>query len=156
MLIGDTSGYNKASGGKSYRVMIRLTKPADDPSASNQDLPPVIFPGGLASNLMTMSRHQDELTSKHGFAVINFDRLGVGLSDAYPRGATRPPSAADVAREMDYVMTHIDCIDANEKWIQVGGSMGTNVATAFMVLVPNRLCGFLNLDGLPHAFLQIQ
>jgi hypothetical protein len=34
--------------------------------------------------------------------------------------------------------------------------MGTNVATAFTCLFPGRLCGFFNLDGLPHAFLQIQ
>ena len=98
------AGVNKASGGRSYRVMVRMTKPAD-PSASNKDLPPVIFPGGLASNLMTMSRHQDELTAKHGFTVINFDRLGVGLSDAYPRNASRPPSAA---RPWLVVATYVD------------------------------------------------
>lgn len=34
--------------------------------------------------------------------------------------------------------------------------MGANVATAFMTLYPNRIGGFFNLDGLPHAFLQIQ
>jgi len=145
---------NGASGGESYRVMVRLTKPAVDNKAI---LPPVIFPGGLASNLMTMSRHQDELSSRGGFTVVNFDRLGVGLSDPHPsHPIPRPPSAADVAREMNYIMTHIDGIDPNQKWIQVGGSMGTNVATAFMALFPNRLCGYLNLDGLPHAFIQIQ
>lgn len=142
---------NAASGGRPYMIMVRMTKP----NTPNTDLPPVIFPGGLASNLMTMSRHQDELT-KRGFTVVNFDRLGVGFSDAYDANATRPPSALDVAKEMNYVMTHIDCIEENTKWIQVGGSMGTNVATAFVCLFPNRLCGFLNLDGLPHAFLKIQ
>lgn len=141
---------NGASYGKAYHLMVRLTKPPE-----TNDLPPVIFPGGLASNLMTMSRHQDELT-KCGFTVVNFDRLGVGLSDAYERDATRPPSALDVANEMNHVMTHIDGIDGDVKWIQVGGSMGSNLATAFACLYPNRLCGFFNLDGLPHAFLQIQ
>ena len=34
--------------------------------------------------------------------------------------------------------------------------MGANVATAFMTLYPNRVGGFFNLDGLPHAFLKIQ
>jgi pimeloyl-ACP methyl ester carboxylesterase len=142
---------NAASGGRPYMIMVRMTKP----STPNHDLPPVIFPGGLASNLMTMSRHQDELT-KRGFTVVNFDRLGVGLSDAYDINAERPPSAFDVANEMNYVMRNIDGIEKDTKWIHVGGSMGTNVATAFVCLFPNRLCGFFNLDGLPHAFLQIQ
>jgi pimeloyl-ACP methyl ester carboxylesterase len=144
---------NKASAGKSYQVMVRLTKPSEAPETP---LPPVIFPGGLMSNLMTMSKHQNELTEKHGFTVVNFDRLGVGFSDPHPPDNTSPSSAADVAREMDYVMTNCRGIDSDAKWIQVGGSMGTNVATAFVTLFPNRLCGFFNLDGLPHAFLQIQ
>lgn len=152
-LIDIPAGINHASGDKSYRAMVRVTKPTEPPA---DKLPPVIVPGGLASNLMTMSRHQDELTSKYGFTVVNFDRLGVGLSDAYPSSTSQSPSAADVAREMNYVMTHCVGIDDTEKWIQVGGSMGTNVATAFVALFPNRLCGFFNLDGLPHAFLQIQ
>ncbi|KAL7551170.1 hypothetical protein ACHAWF_014377 [Thalassiosira exigua] len=152
-------GVNGASGGKPYRIMVRVTRPKEKGGDGDDapDLPPVIFPGGLASNLTTMARHQDELTSRHGFVVVNFDRLGVGLSDPHPDGrASRPPSAADVAREMDYVMRHVEGIDDAVRWIQVGGSMGTNVATAFAALFPNRLCGFLNLDGLPHAFLQIQ
>jgi pimeloyl-ACP methyl ester carboxylesterase len=150
-LLEISADINKASNGKTYKLMVRLTKPTNP-----NDYPPIIMPGGLASNLMTMSRHQDEL-SKIGFTVVNFDRLGVGLSDAYDVSKPlTPPSAADVAREMNYVMTHIDGIDENVKWIQVGGSMGTNVATAFACLYPNRLCGFFNLDGLPHAFLQIQ
>jgi len=148
-------GINRAGRGRPYRIMVRVTRPASE-RTERDDLPPVVFPGGLAANLMTTSRHQDELTSRHGFTVVSFDRLGVGLSDPYPRDASRPPSAADVAREMNHVMTHIEGIDADARWIQVGGSMGTNVATAFCVLHPGRLCGFLNLDGLPHAFLRIQ
>ena len=145
-----------------YKVMVRLTRPSEDSKAESdvaphELLPPVIFPGGLASNLMTMSRHQDELTTRHGFTVINFDRLGVGLSDPYPRDASLSPSAADVAREMNYVMNNTGATtNPDAKWIQVGGSMGTNVATAFVALYPGRLCGFLNLDGLPHGFLQVQ
>lgn len=147
---------NKASGGLAYRVMVRITKPED--ASRTKHLPPVIFPGGLASNLMTMARHQDELTKQH-FSVVSFDRLGVGLSDPYPTSFNQqPPSAADVAREMNYVMTHceINIVKKQMKWICVGGSMGANVATAFMTLYPNRIGGFLNLDGLPHAFLKIQ
>jgi pimeloyl-ACP methyl ester carboxylesterase len=163
---------NKASGGMSYRVMVRITKPttatSNDEEKSNH-LPSVIFPGGLASNLMTMSRHQDELTKQHGFTVVNFDRLGVGLSDPYPKKSFHQqlsPSAVDVAREMEYIMTYCETNiltrqqqqEENDdiKWICVGGSMGANVCTAFMTLYPNRIGGFFNLDGLPHAFLQIQ
>ncbi|KAK1738235.1 alpha/beta hydrolase family protein [Skeletonema marinoi] len=160
MFLLDVPGdINKASGGMAYRVMVRLTKPTSDDDTNNaNNLPPVIFPGGLASNLMTMSRHQDELTKQHGFTVVNFDRLGVGLSDPYPTNFNRqPPSAADVAREMNFVMSHCESVlQTKYKWICVGGSMGANVATAFMTLYPNRIGGFFNLDGLPHAFLQIQ
>lgn len=162
-LLAIPAGVNDASLGHPYHVMVRLTRPTVHP---DPPLPPVIFPGGLASNLMTMSRHQDELTRKHGFTVVNFDRLGVGLSDPFSCTANdlRSPTAADVAREMDYVMKNCGVTreedgvpkDRITKWIQVGGSMGTNVATAFVALFPGRLCGFLNLDGLPHAFLQIQ
>lgn len=147
-------GINKASGDRSYKVMVRLTRPSSNDSDQSL-LPPVILPGGLASNLMTMSRHQDELTKK-GFVVVNFDRLGVGLSDPYATSSLRPPSAMDVANELNYVMEHCGVVPNNQKWIQVGGSMGTNVATAFVALYPGRIAGFFNLDGLPHAFLQIQ
>lgn len=150
---------NKASGGMAYRIMVRMTRlTSGDDRHDADNLPPVIFPGGLASNLMTMSRHQDELTKRHGFTVVNFDRLGVGLSDPYPASFNQqPPSAADVAREMEFVMSHCESIlKTRKKWICVGGSMGANVATAFMTLYPNRIGGFFNLDGLPHAFLQIQ
>ena len=159
MFLLDIPGHiNKASGGMAYRIMVRLTKPTSDDTNNADKLPPVIFPGGLASNLMTMSRHQDELTKQHGFTVVNFDRLGVGLSDPYPASFNQqPPSAADVAREMQFVMSHCERIlHTKKKWICVGGSMGANVATAFMTLYPNRIGGFFNLDGLPHAFLQIQ
>jgi pimeloyl-ACP methyl ester carboxylesterase len=159
-LLDIPGGVNKASGGMAYRVMVRLTKqPGLDDANNAANLPPVIFPGGLASNLMTMSRHQDDLTKQHGFTVVNFDRLGVGLSDPYPSSFNhQPPSAADVAREMNFIMTHCETniLKTKRKWICVGGSMGANVATAFMTLYPNRIGGFFNLDGLPHAFLQIQ
>ena len=153
---------NKASCGASYRIMVRLTKPTKGASTNTDQLqlPPVILPGGLASNLMTMSRHQDELTKKHGFTVVNFDRLGVGFSDPYPPELNlKPASAADVAREMNFVMEYCEnhiFHTNNKRWICVGSSMGANVATAFMTLYPNRIGGFFNLDGLPHAFLKIQ
>lgn len=156
---------NLASGSQPYKVMVRLTKPSNDsntnsnPSYQNPSCsttiysrPPIIFPGGLASNLIAMSTHQDLLTKKHGFTVVNFDRMGVGLSDPNPTG--KSPSAADVAHEMYYVMQHCG-IDPNAKWIQIGGSMGTNVATALICLYPNKIHGFFNLDGLPHGFIKV-
>lgn len=112
---------NKASQGRPYKVMVRLTRPMEVSQQMDQaSLPPVIFPGGLAANLMTMAKHQDMLTSQHGFTVVNFDRLGVGLSDPYPThidGGLVSPSAADVAREMNYVMTHCGVAsDPSQKW----------------------------------------
>jgi pimeloyl-ACP methyl ester carboxylesterase len=182
MLLEIPAGINRASMGQPYRVMVRITRPpspsasSSSPSSSSLQLPPVIMPGGLASNLMTMAKIQDQLTQQHGFTVVNFDRLGVGWSDPYPMPTTTKdnprrlsPSAADVAREMKYVMDHCGVVNNNnnnnntkqqqqqqQQWIQIGGSMGSNVAAAFVALYPNDLIGFFNLDGLPHAFLQIQ
>lgn len=154
MLLLEVPGHiNAASKGNPYKLMVRLTKPAESSLAK----PPVIFPGGLAANLTAMAKHQDLLTER-GFLVVNFDRYGVGFSDENPHGI--PPSARDVAREMDFVMNNVLPIDheAQEsvKWISVGGSMGSTVTQAFMALYPNRLCGFLNLDGFAHGFVQYE
>ena len=171
---------NRGSQGQPYKIMLRITKPTKNygatsgssSAANHQPLPPIIMPGGLAAPFMSMAKHQDLLTNKYGFTVVSFDRLGVGLSDPYPPTAKdMPPSAYDVASEMNYVMKHCGVEQEfsaeartgktsdqsnNIHWIQIGGSMGTNVATAFAVLYPGRLCGFFNLDGLPHGFVQIQ
>ena len=137
---------NKASNDKPYKVMVRLTK-----STQSTALPAIVMPGGLAANLTAMARLQDELT-RNGFTVLAFDRLGVGYSD--PNEANLSPSARDVAFELDYVMRHCG-VDEKQSWIQIGGSMGSNVAAAFVCLFPGRLVGFLNLDGLPPGFVQV-
>ena len=80
-----------------------------------------------------------------------------------PNNTGLPPSAHDVAREMDLVMRHCDELlsqrggygDGGRKWIAVGGSMGAIVTTAFMAIYPNRLSGLLNLDGFPHGFVTV-
>lgn len=158
MLLLEVPGdINAASMNQPYKLMVRLTKPT-----TNSTKPPVIFPGGLAANLTAMAKHQDMLTDR-GFIVVNFDRFGVGFSDKNCSGV--PPSARDVAREMDYVMRNVPLYDNSEdaklevqsvKWISVGGSMGSTVTQAFMALFPDRLCGFLNLDGFPHGFVQYE
>jgi len=156
MFLLDVPGdINSASKGQPYKLMIRLTKPTESSSTK----PLVIFPGGLAANLTAMAKHQDMLTER-GFIVVNFDRYGVGFSDENCNGI--PPSARDVAREMEYVMNNAlssssnTTANATQKWISVGGSMGSTVTQAYMALYPNRLCGFLNLDGFPHGFVQYE
>jgi pimeloyl-ACP methyl ester carboxylesterase len=103
--------------------MIRMTRPHNAPATK---LPPVVFPGGLAANLVAMARHQDLLTQKYGFTVVNFDRLGVGFSDPYDRSAKVSPSAYDVARELNYVINHCG-VDPEESWIQVPLTFRTEI-----------------------------
>ena len=44
-------------------------------------------------------------------------------------------------------------VNPGARWIIVGGSMGSTVAQAFLALYPDRACGFVNLDGMPHGFV---
>jgi pimeloyl-ACP methyl ester carboxylesterase len=154
-LLDAPADLNSASAGAPYKIAVRLTFPS-----TNAGYPPVIFPQGLAATMMATMKIQEYLEAA-GFASVNFDRFGVGLSDANNTGL--PPSAHDVAKEMDFVMRHCDELlsqrggygAAGRKWIAVGGSMGAIVATAFMTVYPNRLSGLLNLDGFPHGFVTV-
>lgn len=141
------AGINAASGAHSYRVSTRVTIPKN----SNNNLPVIIFPGGLAATLFCMHKAQDRLTEE-GFICLQYDRLGVGYSDVNPTGI--PASAFDCVNEMDYVMRNTPNIPVGSKFISLGASMGAIVTEAFMSIYPNRLVGFINVDGLPHSFIK--
>lgn len=140
------AGINASSGSNSYKISTRITKP----KFINNNLPVVIFPGGLAATLLCMHRTQDRLTEE-GFICVQYDRIGVGYSDINPTGIS--PSAFDCANEMNYVMKYCD-IPKDSTFISLGASMGSIVTEAFMAIYPNKLVGFINIDGVPHSFIK--
>ena len=83
-----------------------------------------------------------------GFAVISYDRLGVGMSDANMSGVA--PSAADVVKEMQCVIDVI--LPSSTKIILLGPSMGSIVAQCYIAKNPGKVAGFCNFDGLPCKF----
>lgn len=59
------AGLNAAAGRNSYTVVARVTRPPPGltTGTANPNLPPVIFPGGLAATQIFMARAQDQLTA---------------------------------------------------------------------------------------------
>lgn len=147
-LITIPGGIHSASDGSPYKVCIRYTEPVDK---SKKNYPPVVIPNALGVTLACSSRTHELLVEK-GFRVLSFDRMGVGFSDDNPSG--KSPSAADVAREMNFVMQSITSIPADTKWLAVCPSMGHCVTMAFCALFPNRLVGLVNVDGVPSPFIR--
>lgn len=138
---------NSASGNASYKLVLRYTEPANfDPS-----IPPVCLPNGLGATMVVVSPWHEELV-RRGFRVLSFDRLGVGFSEDNP--SQRSPTATDVIREMDFVMNSV--LPADSKWILVGGSMGSTVAQCYISAFPQKIAGFLNMDGLPYPFIKFK
>lgn len=116
--------------------------------------PFVCIPNGLGATAVIIASMQESLVNA-GYAVLSFDRLGVGLSDVNSTG--RIPSAMDVVNEMHYVMQSIESqcrASHNEEiqWILLGPSMGSIVAQCYLAVHPQRCVGFLNMDGLPYTF----
>lgn len=140
---------NSATGGKPYKIAARFTESVDRTSV--RESPPVCFPGGLGATLMFTNSWQEEL-NRRGYQVLSFDRLGVGFSDDNPTGQS--PTAADVVREMDYVMSTV--LPSHTTWILVGGSMGNIVAQCYTAAFPNKVEGIVNVDGLPYPFTQFK
>ena len=140
-------GLHSCTDGAPYKLCIRYTEPI----ATNQKkYPPVVIPGALGVTLACNSKLHEMLVEK-GFRVLSFDRLGVGFSDDNP--TRKPPSAADVAREMNFVMQSVD-LPPDTKWLAICPSMGHIVTAAFCCLYPNRLVGLVNVDGVPSPFIR--
>jgi pimeloyl-ACP methyl ester carboxylesterase len=50
---------------------------------------------------------------------------------------------------MDFVL---NSFVPDEKWILLGGSMGAIIATCYISAFPHKVCGFVNMDGVPYPF----
>lgn len=139
------SSINSASDGKSYSLALRFTRPLTQPKAY------ICIPNGLGATIVILAKLQDLLT-ENGYAVLTFDRLGVGFSDDNPSG--KSPKAEDLIRECDYVMRYIAESEGipEVKWILVGPSMGSIIAQCYIAAYPDKVIGFLNMDGVAYPF----
>lgn len=138
------AGVHSCSADKSYKVFAIYMEPS-----TPSQYPPVVIPNGLGATAVLISQMQERLV-EHGFAVLSFDRLGVGLSDV--NVSKRPPSAVDVVHELDFVMESV--LPGCKRWILLGPSMGSIVAQCYISLHSDKVVGFLNMDGLPYPFLK--
>jgi len=113
---------------------------------------------GLGATLISIGRLHDALAAR-GFAVLTFDRAGVGMSDPLPPGA-RHFGAAETVRDMRALLTHpalgaaaaAAAAGGGARWLLIGPSMGSIVAQAYMASFGDDVAGFLNLDGFPFLF----
>jgi pimeloyl-ACP methyl ester carboxylesterase len=77
-----------------------------------------------------------------GYAVLSYDRAGVGLSDPLPKSCSKGyATAADVVADMKALMDMHLPVGGRRKWILVGPSMGSIVAQAYMTLHPDDVTG---------------
>lgn len=118
---------------------------------SDPALPPVAIPNGLGATLISISRLH-ELLVELGFSVLSYDRAGVGLSGALPRGIHHY-GAKETVEDMHAVLTHPSLgLASGTRWILIGPSMGSIVAQCYIAAHPEHAAGFLNLDGFPFPF----
>lgn len=134
--------------GDSYTVVARFTIP--DESNKNIKKNPICIPNGLGATIVTISILHEELV-KEGYTVLSYDRLGVGFSDANTTNIV--PTAEDVVNEMNYVMNSL--LPDETGWILIGPSMGSIVAQCYMATYPEKVKGFVNVDGLPYPFSKV-
>eukprot|EP01035_Chromulina_nebulosa_P018137 gene18137-23791_t len=123
-------------------MALRYTSPKD-----RHPVAYVCIPNGLGATMVILAKIQDLLTS-NGYAVLTFDRLGVGFSD--DNRTNQSPKPLDLVRECNFVM---DSVTSNDtKWILLGPSMGSIIAQCYIATYPEKVVGFLNMDGVPYPF----
>lgn len=144
-IINIPGGVHACSDDKPYNVFAIFSQPKVSPSK----YPPVCIPNGLGATAVLIGQMQERLVEL-GFTVLSFDRLGVGLSDENRSG--QAPTAVDLVKEMDYIMNAVQ--PADTKWILLGPSMGSIIAQCYLSAHPDRIVGFLNMDGLPYPFIK--
>jgi pimeloyl-ACP methyl ester carboxylesterase len=120
------------------RLAVRWT-PAPAAAAGSSARPhPVCIPNGLGATLVTISALHERLVAL-GFAVLSYDRAGVGMSEA--RSEAGHAGAEEVVSDMRAVMEHA-CPGAT--WLLVGPSMGSIVAQCYVAQHPASVVGVLN------------
>ena len=152
-----------------HRIAVRIAVPAK----STRNLPVFIANGacfpvspticgyswgvwasaGLAATMATLGPMVDSLAAA-GFTVVTYDRYGVGMSDENVSSVCPTVDACiDEAAEVQaFAAAKLRLDVATQRWIMVGPSMGSVVVQAYAVRFPQRVGGFLNLDGFPAPF----
>jgi hypothetical protein len=141
-------GINSAVG-ESYCVALRFTGPSCGDDQKKRY--PICIPNGLGATMVTISILHEALVNE-GYTVLSFDRLGVGFSD--PNLTNTIPTAEDVINEMNYVMDSV--LPGEKQWILIGPSMGSIVSQCYMAAYPEKVKGFVNVDGLPYPFAKVK
>jgi pimeloyl-ACP methyl ester carboxylesterase len=118
------------------------------PSPSQRRFP-VCLPGGLGSTLAIVALQHEALVAA-GYDVLCFDRIGVGYSDS-PRSG-KPVSIEETIADMHTLMEQVA---PNRQWIIVGGSFGSAVGQLYTAKHPEKVAGFVNLDGLPFPLYEL-
>eukprot|EP01038_Epipyxis_sp_PR26KG_P009974 gene9974-13415_t len=132
-----------------YNLVLRFSIPKQSQNSSQPSLyPPVCIPNGLGATMVVISKIQ-ELLNERGFTVLSYDRYGVGFSD--DNKSNKYPTAKDLINEMEYVMNSV--MPPDTKWILLGPSMGSIIAQCYIATYPEKVIGFLNMDGLPYPFI---
>jgi pimeloyl-ACP methyl ester carboxylesterase len=103
--------------------------------------------------MVTISILHEALVAE-GYSVLSFDRLGVGFSD--PNVNNIVPSAEDVVNEMNFILNAVFPSAESPQWILIGPSMGSIVSQCYMAAYPERVRGFVNVDGLPYPFQRFE
>ena len=132
--------------GDSYSVAVRFTIP----NHPNPKKYPICIPNGLGATMVTISILHEKLVNE-GYSVLSYDRLGVGFSDKNETNII--PTAEDVIDEMNYIMNSL--LPNESQWILIGPSMGSIVAQCYMAIYPEKVKGFVNVDGLPYPFSKV-
>eukprot|EP00808_Paulinella_micropora_P005176 g5014.t1 len=142
-----------------YELAVRFTVPSSSQAqheeakqgSSSKPLPlrsyPVVLANGLGATMGTIGRVHDELVAA-GFTVLSYDRLGVGFSS--PNTLGRPPTVEECVRDMLWVLDQV--APPSQRWHVMGLSMGGVVAQAFIAAHPERVAGYMGMDGFVHGF----
>jgi hypothetical protein len=122
------AGLHGCSKTKSYNIFAMYSEPDNTSKCS------VCIPNGLRATAVLLREIQEKLVEQ-GFAVLSFDRLGVGLSD--PNLSKENPTAVDDVKEMDFVM---ETVKPRNKWFLMDPSMG-RVAQCYISMFPKKVVG---------------
>lgn len=132
---------------RGHRLMVRFTVPTQ--KNENKRFYPICIPNGMGSTLAMIGKLHDQLV-RNGFTVLSYDRLGTGFSDE--NNSNLSPTVEETLQDMDAVMC--DVMPPDQQWIIIGPSMGSIVGQCYVSKFPQKVVGFLNLDGVPYPFFR--
>jgi hypothetical protein len=111
---------------------------------------PVCLISGVGATLIAVSQRHEALF-REGYSVLSYDQAGVGFSDpVISKNAILTPQ--DFIHELKCILSTV--LSEEIQWILVGMGSGSLIAQCFMAHHPEKVCGFVNVDGIPASFHQ--